>query len=129
MKNGEYLYGKRLLEARHPVLLEFLKRELRIKESILEQLAGRSGSESAREAGGRDLPGEGMDPKGTGTVRNRRNDMTCGEIIAQIEKDYPTSCALEWDNVGLLAGRMDKEVKRVYIGLDATDSGDPGGGG
>ena len=48
--------------------------------------------------------------------------MTCGEIIAQIEKDYPTSCALEWDNVGLLAGRMDKEVKRVYIGLDATDS-------
>ncbi len=45
----EYLYGKRLLEARHPVLLEFLKRELRIKESILEQLAGRSGSESARE--------------------------------------------------------------------------------
>ena len=48
--------------------------------------------------------------------------MTCREIIAQIEKDYPTSCALEWDNVGLLAGRMDKEVKRVYIGLDATDS-------
>ena len=45
----EYLYGKRLLEARHPVLLEFLKRELRIKESILEQLADRSGSESARE--------------------------------------------------------------------------------
>ena len=45
----EYLYGKRLLEARHPVLLEFLKRELRIKESILEQLAGRSGSESAWE--------------------------------------------------------------------------------
>lgn len=45
----EYLYGKRLLEARHPVLLEFLKRELHIKESILEQLAGRSGSESARE--------------------------------------------------------------------------------
>ena len=41
--------------------------------------------------------------------------------VAQIEKDYPTSCALEWDNVGLLAGRMDKEVKRVYIGLDATD--------
>ena len=45
----EYLYGKRLLEARHPVLLEFLKRELHIKESILEQLAGRGGSESARE--------------------------------------------------------------------------------
>lgn len=45
----EYLYGKRLPEARHPVLLEFLKRELHIKESILEQLAGRSGSESARE--------------------------------------------------------------------------------
>ena len=55
--------------------------------------------------------------------------MTCGEIIAQIEKDYPTSCALEWDNVGLLAGRMDKEVKRVYIGLDATDPVIRGGGG
>ena len=48
--------------------------------------------------------------------------MTCREIIAQIEKDYPTSCALEWDNVGLLTGRMDQDVKRVYIGLDATDS-------
>ena len=45
----EYLYGKRLLEERHPVLGEFLLRELRIQESILEQLARRKESVSAQE--------------------------------------------------------------------------------
>src|SRR5699024_6553403 len=29
---------------------------------------------------------------------------------------------LDFDNVGLLAGRTEKEVKRVYIALDATDA-------
>lgn len=48
----EYLYGKRLLEERHPVLGEFLLRELRIQESILEQLARRKDSASARERAG-----------------------------------------------------------------------------
>ncbi len=47
--------------------------------------------------------------------------MLCKEIIQVIEATYPRSAALDFDNVGLLAGREDKEVSRVYLALDATD--------
>ena len=47
--------------------------------------------------------------------------MLCKEIIQVIEAAYPREAALDFDNVGLLAGRTEKEVKRVYIALDATD--------
>lgn len=47
--------------------------------------------------------------------------MLCKEIMEIIEKSYPGSCALDWDNVGLLAGRSDKEVRHIYVALDATD--------
>lgn len=47
--------------------------------------------------------------------------MLCKDIIAVIEKTYPESCALGWDNVGLLAGRDDKDVKQIYVALDADD--------
>lgn len=47
--------------------------------------------------------------------------MICREIIEVIERAYPKEYALEWDNVGLLAGRDDKEVTSIYIALDATD--------
>ncbi len=47
--------------------------------------------------------------------------MKCYEIIEQLEAHSPTSYAEEWDNIGLLAGRRDKEVKTIYIALDATD--------
>lgn len=47
--------------------------------------------------------------------------MICKEIIEKIEERYPRSYAMEWDNVGLLVGRREKEVKKVYIALDATD--------
>lgn len=47
--------------------------------------------------------------------------MICKEVITKIEQSYPKSSALEWDNVGLLVGRDDKEVERIYIALDATD--------
>lgn len=47
--------------------------------------------------------------------------MLCSEIIKVIEATYPTDAALDFDNVGLLAGRLNKEVTRVYIALDATD--------
>ena len=47
--------------------------------------------------------------------------MLCRKIIEIIESAYPGSYALEWDNVGLLAGRDDKEVKYIYVALDATD--------
>lgn len=47
--------------------------------------------------------------------------MLCREIINIIEETYPKHAALVWDNVGLLAGRNEKEVKKVYVALDATD--------
>lgn len=48
--------------------------------------------------------------------------MLCKEIIRVIEAAYPREAALDFDNVGLLAGRSEKEVNRVYIALDATDA-------
>lgn len=48
--------------------------------------------------------------------------MKCSEIIRVIEASYPRGAALDFDNVGLLAGRTDREVSRVYIALDATDA-------
>lgn len=47
--------------------------------------------------------------------------MICREVMDVIERAYPKEYALEWDNVGLLVGRDDKEVKSIYIALDATD--------
>lgn len=38
-----------------------------------------------------------------------------------IEGTYPKQKALEWDNVGLLVGRQDKDVQKVYVALDITD--------
>lgn len=48
--------------------------------------------------------------------------MKCSEIIEKLETLSPKSFAEEWDNIGLLAGRRDKEVATVYIALDATDA-------
>ena len=48
--------------------------------------------------------------------------MQCKEIMQVIEAAYPRSAALDYDNVGLLAGRAGKEVNRVYLALDATDA-------
>lgn len=47
--------------------------------------------------------------------------MKCYEIIEKLESLSPTAFAEEWDNIGLLAGRRDKEVGTVCIALDATD--------
>ena len=38
--------------------------------------------------------------------------MLCKEIIQVIEASYPKEAALDFDNVGLLAGRLEKEVRR-----------------
>ena len=47
--------------------------------------------------------------------------MLCREIIQVIEATYPRGAALDFDNVGLLAGRAEKKVNRIYLALDATD--------
>ena len=48
--------------------------------------------------------------------------MQCKDIMAMIEGTYPKSAALGFDNVGLQAGRSEKEVRRIYLALDATDA-------
>ncbi len=47
--------------------------------------------------------------------------MNCRDIINVIEEKYGRNYALHWDNVGLLAGRFEKDVKKIYVALDATD--------
>lgn len=47
--------------------------------------------------------------------------MLCREIMEQIETVYGKQYALDWDNVGLLAGRDDKSVKKIYLALDPTE--------
>ena len=46
--------------------------------------------------------------------------MKCQEIIECLEEVSPRSFAEPWDNVGLLCGRGEKEVRTIYIALDAT---------
>ena len=47
--------------------------------------------------------------------------MLCKEVMYILEENYPADYALNWDNVGLLVGRDDKEVRRIYVALDADD--------
>ena len=47
--------------------------------------------------------------------------MLCRELIEKLEKLAPRELACDWDNPGFLAGRGDKEIKKVLVALDATD--------
>lgn len=47
--------------------------------------------------------------------------MQCSKIIRQLERLAPKEYACEWDNPGLLAGRLEKDVKKVMVALDAID--------
>ncbi len=47
--------------------------------------------------------------------------MTVQDIIDKLDSRSPIDSALDWDNVGLLVGNATKEVKSIYIALDATD--------
>ncbi len=46
--------------------------------------------------------------------------MLCQDIINILDKQSPREYALEWDNVGLLVGRRDRDVKKLLIAVDAT---------
>ena len=46
--------------------------------------------------------------------------MECQKIMACLERLSPRQYACDWDNVGLLVGRKDKEVNKIMIALDAT---------
>ena len=47
--------------------------------------------------------------------------MTRQTLINFLEELYPPAIAEEWDNVGLLVGDPEREVKRVFVALDLTD--------
>ena len=47
--------------------------------------------------------------------------MKCTEVRERLEILSPPKFAESWDNVGLLCGRAGKEIKKVYIAVDATD--------
>ncbi|MCR5420334.1 MAG: Nif3-like dinuclear metal center hexameric protein [Lachnospiraceae bacterium] len=47
--------------------------------------------------------------------------MKCSNIMDSLEELSPVSYAEEWDNVGLIVGRKDKEIRKVYIAVDPTD--------
>ena len=48
--------------------------------------------------------------------------MKVREVTDILERLAPPGLAMDWDNVGLLVGRRDREVTGVYIGLDATEA-------
>ena len=47
---------------------------------------------------------------------------TAGEIEAALYELAPRALAAEWDNVGLLAGRADREVRKILVSLDITEA-------
>ncbi|MGI6011346.1 MAG: Nif3-like dinuclear metal center hexameric protein [Ruminococcus sp.] len=47
--------------------------------------------------------------------------MKCSEIMEGLKKQWPETCALDWDNVGLLVGRKEREVEKVFLCLDVTE--------
>lgn len=52
---------------------------------------------------------------------NKEKEVACSRIMESLEQLSSPSFAESWDNVGLLAGRRDKMVRRICIALDATD--------
>lgn len=47
---------------------------------------------------------------------------TAGEIEAALYELAPRALAADWDNVGLLAGRADREVRKILVSLDITET-------
>ena len=48
--------------------------------------------------------------------------MRCDEIIRLLEKKAPIEYAMDWDHVGLLVGRRDKEVHKLMLVVDVTEA-------
>ncbi len=46
--------------------------------------------------------------------------MLCSEIMQILERQSPAEYAMDWDHVGLLTGRRDREVKKLLLCLDVT---------
>lgn len=48
--------------------------------------------------------------------------MKCEDMVKELEKLCRPSYALDWDNVGLLAGSKEKEVKKILVSLDCDNA-------
>lgn len=48
--------------------------------------------------------------------------MICRELIEKLNILCPPEYAMPWDNSGLITGRWDRDIKTVYIALDASDA-------
>lgn len=46
--------------------------------------------------------------------------MILNEIIKVLEKKFPVTNKEEWDNVGLMIGRRQNEIKKIQLSLDVT---------
>lgn len=46
--------------------------------------------------------------------------MLCKDIIKILEAQSPSEYAEDWDNVGLLVGRKNKNIKKIMLAVDAT---------
>ena len=47
--------------------------------------------------------------------------MKVKELTGWLEEYFPAGAAEDWDNVGLLTGDDEKEVKHVFLALDLTE--------
>jgi len=47
--------------------------------------------------------------------------MKISKLLEAFEQLAPLHMAEEWDNVGMLVGTEEKEVKKIYVALDVTD--------
>lgn len=48
--------------------------------------------------------------------------LTCEDVMQSLEDICPVSFAEEWDNVGLLIGRSDKQVSSIMLCIDVTEA-------
>ncbi len=47
--------------------------------------------------------------------------MKCKEIMDALKQLWPEHLAMDWDNVGLLVGDPEQEVRHIFVALDVTD--------
>lgn len=47
--------------------------------------------------------------------------MKCEKLVRMLEEHFSPEYAEDWDNVGLLTGNPDKEVRKILVALDASD--------
>ena len=104
-------FGGMLLERKHPVLREYLERELRIRNEILDRLKNAPNAEKRA--------GEIEEEKQA--VIAALEEYEAYELTSWLEKKYPSDAAEDWDNVGLLAGDDTNEISHVFLALDLTE--------